>query len=154
MSPATSKSTPPIAVENVNVKIMGRDYVFACSPDERASLMECVAIVDRKMTTIRTTGKLTAIDRIAVMAALTIANEFTTLRDAASPVAISGAEGLDFASLGPTINSLNNAIGEFLKDVEPQLAASGRNTDNHSTDNRSTDNHSLALPFSPRSNTP
>ncbi|CAN5341203.1 hypothetical protein BH09PSE6_BH09PSE6_34210 [soil metagenome] len=139
--PMSPKPAAPIAVENVNVKIMGRDYSFACAPDERASLLECVGIVDRKMTAIKSMGKLSAIDRIAVMAALTIANESANARGAAPTDANKRETGLDFVSLEPTINSLNAAMAEFLEQVAPQLKPD-------------IDIQSLALPFSPRSNTP
>ncbi|CAN5234265.1 hypothetical protein BH10PSE17_BH10PSE17_17680 [soil metagenome] len=138
MSP---KPAAPIAVENVNVKIMGRDYSFACAPEERASLLECVGIVDRKMMAIKSAGKLSAVDRIAVMAALTIANESASARHAVPTDSNKRGAGLDFASLEPTIDSLNAAMAEFLDQVAPQLSLD-------------TDVDSLALPFSPRSNTP
>jgi cell division protein ZapA len=67
-----------LSPESVKVKIMDRDYVFACAPDEKESLMRCVALVDEKMNTIKNMGKLTQIDRIAVMAALTLARDCLT----------------------------------------------------------------------------
>lgn len=141
MSPAASKAAAPFPVENVDVKIMGRAYSFACAPEERASLLECVELVDRKMTSIKALGKLSAIDRIAVMAALTIANELTAQRAVSSAEPSGHGAPLDFATLEPTIDSLNGAIAEFLEQVAPQVSPDA-------------DPDSLALPFSPRSNTP
>jgi cell division protein ZapA len=111
-----------IAAENVNVKIMGRDYAFACAPEEKESLLECVALVDGKMNAIKAMGKLTAIERIAVMAALTIANEFKAEKAAprtqeSKQVTEDTKElisGLDSAAMKPRIESLNQEIEEFL----------------------------------------
>lgn len=39
-------------------------------------LMECVALVDARMRQVKATSKLQGLDRIAVMAALTLARDF------------------------------------------------------------------------------
>lgn len=124
--------------ENVHVKIMGRDYAFACAPDEKESLLKCVELVDGKMTLIRAQGKLTAADRIAVMAALTIASEYVASRlessevpapvqpthnvNTVTSVAVEGLEKLD---LGTRMESTNTAIKQFLAKVKPQLGLAG-----------------------------
>ncbi len=64
-TPATEK---PVQLD---VSILGRDYKVACRESERAELMQAVALLDGRMREIRDTGKVAAVDRIAVMAALT-----------------------------------------------------------------------------------
>ena len=59
----------------VNVSIMGKDYLVACSEDERQDLMRSAEYLNRKMCEIRDSGKIIGTDRIAVMAALNIAHE-------------------------------------------------------------------------------
>ena len=59
----------------LDVKIMGREYRLACSPDERQSLMAAVELVDAKMREIAQKTRTTIAERVAVMAALNIAHE-------------------------------------------------------------------------------
>jgi cell division protein ZapA len=64
----------------LDVTILGREYRVACAEDERAALLEAVAFLDARMREIRDNGKVSGIDRIAVMAALNIANELLRVR--------------------------------------------------------------------------
>jgi cell division protein ZapA len=59
----------------LDVKIMGREYRVACSPDEREALLSAVDLVDNKMRDIAQRTKNTIAERVAVMAALNIAHE-------------------------------------------------------------------------------
>lgn len=59
----------------VNIKIMGKEYLVACSEDERQALLRSAEYLNRKMCEIRDSGKIIGTDRIAVMAALNIAHE-------------------------------------------------------------------------------
>jgi cell division protein ZapA len=61
--------------ESLTLTIFGRDYRIACTPEERADLVACARYVDAKMNDIRDTGKVVGADRVAVMAALQIAQE-------------------------------------------------------------------------------
>lgn len=61
--------------ETLNVSILGRSYTLLCSPDEKASLLASVALVDQKMQTINQQMGLSGHDKIAVFAALQIAHE-------------------------------------------------------------------------------
>jgi cell division protein ZapA len=59
----------------LDVKIMGREYRVACTPEERDALLSAVDIVDGKMRDIAQRTKTTIAERVAVMAALNIAHE-------------------------------------------------------------------------------
>ena len=61
--------------ETLNVNILGRGYTLLCTPDEKATLLAAVALVDKKMTTIHQQMGMSGHDKIAVFAALQIANE-------------------------------------------------------------------------------
>lgn len=113
-----------VRVENVAVKIMGREYVFACAPEERASLLECVARVDAKMNAIKSMGKLSAIDRIAVMAALTIASE--SMAPAASAFSSDVKSALENAPTAHRMESLSEEIRRFLEDVGARISGESR----------------------------
>ncbi len=59
----------------LDVKILGREYRVACSPEERDALLAAVNLVDGKMRDIAQRTKNTIAERVAVMAALNIAHE-------------------------------------------------------------------------------
>ena len=80
----TTRSSPPVERPvQLDIKIMGREYKVACKESERAELLEAVAFLDTRMHEIRDGGKIAGADRIAVMAALNLANEL--LRERKSP---------------------------------------------------------------------
>jgi cell division protein ZapA len=60
---------------HVDVKILDRDYRLAVGEDGKQQLLQAVSIVDEKMRSIRDAGKISGLDRIAVMAALQLAHE-------------------------------------------------------------------------------
>lgn len=62
------------------VKILDKEYFVSCPQEERPDLMESAAYLNAKMREIRDTGKVVGLDRIAVMAALNMANELLKLR--------------------------------------------------------------------------
>ncbi len=72
-------------MEQIDVKILDRDYRLAVSPDDRKRLLDAVAVVDEKMRSIRDAGKISGLDRIAVMAALQLAHELLGASGAAAP---------------------------------------------------------------------
>ena len=59
----------------VNIKILEKEYQISCPASERAALLDSAEMLNRKMREIRDTGKVIGLDRIAVMAALNMANE-------------------------------------------------------------------------------
>jgi cell division protein ZapA len=59
----------------VSVRILEKEYFVACGHEERADLLDCAEYLSGKMREIRDTGKVVGLDRIAVMAALNMANE-------------------------------------------------------------------------------
>ena len=59
----------------LDVKIMGREYRVACTPEEQGALLAAVELVDGKMREIAQRTKNTIAERVAVMAALNIAHE-------------------------------------------------------------------------------
>jgi cell division protein ZapA len=67
-------------VARVGVRILDKEYFIACPYDERTDLMDSAAYLHGKMKEIRDSGKVVGLDRIAVMAALNLANEVVKLR--------------------------------------------------------------------------
>ena len=90
----------------VSVRILDKDYQFACRPEERTALIRSADYLDRMMREIRSSGRVVGVDRIAVMAAMNMANELLAHQEAESGVAESAQERL---------RTLNERIGESLK---------------------------------------
>jgi len=65
----------------VSVRILDKDYFVACPKEERSDLIDSAAFLNSRMKEIRDTGKVVGADRIAVMAALNIANEMLRQRE-------------------------------------------------------------------------
>jgi len=65
-------------MEQFTVRILDRDYRLSCAPEEKAGLLAAVEHVDRQMQAVRHDGKVTNTERVAVFAALSIANELLT----------------------------------------------------------------------------
>ncbi len=65
----------------VNVRILEKEYQVACPPEERAALLDSAEILNAKMREIRDSGRVVGLERIAVMAALNLANDLIRSRD-------------------------------------------------------------------------
>lgn len=65
---------------HVNIKILEKEYQVACKPEERGRLLDSAEILNARMREIRDSGKVSGLDRIAVMAALNMANELLEAR--------------------------------------------------------------------------
>jgi cell division protein ZapA len=59
----------------VSVRILDKEYQFACPANERTDLLDSAEILNAKMREIRDSGRIVGLDRIAVMAALNMAHE-------------------------------------------------------------------------------
>lgn len=61
--------------EAVKIRILDKEYLVACPPEEESALQASARHLSDKMTEIRRSGKVVGVDRIAVMAGLNIAHE-------------------------------------------------------------------------------
>ena len=59
----------------VSVRILDKEYQISCPSDERTDLLDSAEILNAKMREIRDSGRVVGLDRIAVMAALNMAND-------------------------------------------------------------------------------
>lgn len=64
----------------MNVTIMGREFHINCPDDEREELLLAVSYLDKKMNEIKQEAKVVGSERIAIIAALSIAHELLMLR--------------------------------------------------------------------------
>ena len=59
----------------VSVRILDKEYQVACPLEERTDLLDSAEILNENMREIRDSGRIVGLDRIAVMAALNMAND-------------------------------------------------------------------------------
>lgn len=73
-----------MSTETFSVHILGKDYQVACPLDERDALLRAAAELDKRMRSIRQSGSVIGVERIAVMAALNLSNEVLQAGDTIS----------------------------------------------------------------------
>ena len=59
----------------VSIRILDKEYQVACAASERTDLLDSAEVLNAKMQEIRDSGRIVGLDRIAVMAALNMAND-------------------------------------------------------------------------------
>ena len=69
----------------VTVRILDKDYQVACPAEQEAELLVSAKYLDKQMRTIRDSGKVIGLERIAVMAALNISHELLRASEEAEP---------------------------------------------------------------------
>ncbi|HEX5650494.1 MAG TPA: cell division protein ZapA [Steroidobacteraceae bacterium] len=67
-------------ITRVSVRLLDREYQVACPAEERSDLLDSAEYLDGKMRELRESGNVVGLDRIAVIAALNIANELIKQR--------------------------------------------------------------------------
>ena len=65
----------------VSVRILEKEYHITCPIEERSDLLDSAEFLNMKMREIRDSGKVVGLDRIAVIAALNMANELIRFRN-------------------------------------------------------------------------
>jgi len=66
---------------HVTIRILEKEYNVACPVEEKASLLASAELLNIKMREIRDSGKVVGLDRVAVMAALNLANELLKVQN-------------------------------------------------------------------------
>jgi cell division protein ZapA len=75
-----AESSVSIPNEPVALRLVDREFLIACSPEEREGLLESAAYLDRKMRELRANAKAPGFDRLAVLAAISVTHEFLALK--------------------------------------------------------------------------
>ena len=65
---------------HVTIRILEKEYNVACPAEEKAALVASAELLNAKMREIRDSGKVVGLDRVAVMAALNLANELLKVK--------------------------------------------------------------------------
>lgn len=99
----------PDKVNTLDITILDREFRVACPVDEREELLEAVAYLDKNMREIKEAGKITSVERIAIMAALNITHELLTTRI---------GNGFDMADFKRRIESMQSSIDSVLAEQD------------------------------------
>ena len=91
----------------VSVRILEKEYQFACPSDEKNDLIRSAEYLNARMKQIRDAGSVVGTDRIAVMAALNLANDLLKGRNR--------DQSLE-AQLGNRLKSLRERVESALED--------------------------------------
>jgi cell division protein ZapA len=111
----------------VTVRILDKDYLIACQPEEKDGLLASARHIDERMREIRKSGRVIGTDRIAVMAALNLAYELlqdddkkvpldtTTVRRLAAiqgriAAALGSPDGREIAPPAPTLDDTSERV--------------------------------------------
>lgn len=90
----------------VTVKILEKEYQVACPEDQEAELVVSAKYLDKQMRSIRDSGKVIGLERIAVMAALNISYELLQASEHGGAAAT--------ASPGEAVNRLSRKLDDAL----------------------------------------
>lgn len=64
----------------VALRLVEREFLIACAPDERDGLIEAASYLDRKMRELRANIRAPSFERLAVLAALSLTHDLLELR--------------------------------------------------------------------------
>lgn len=95
----------------VAVRILDREYLVGCTPEERDGLMSAAHLLDARMRDIRSSNRMAGIDRIAVLAALNLAHELMQSK---------GGSGDKDREITRTLADLTRRIDGLLESVPPR----------------------------------
>lgn len=90
-----------MSAEPVSVSILDRDFLIACTAEERPALLEAARYLDAKMREMRSAARSAGLDRIAILAALNISHELLNERQ---------RESTDSAQLAEKLQALNTKL--------------------------------------------
>ncbi len=97
----------------IDVTIMGQVYKLTCKRGGQIALLQAAAYLDEKMIVLRDTTKVRGNDRIAVMAALSIAAEFLAIKSPVGPLS-----DLGMAEIKQEIHRMNDVLDAALTPQE------------------------------------
>ena len=97
-----------MASEPVNVRLLDREFLVACSEDERAGLIAAADLLDKRMRELRNNAGNPGFDRIAVLVALSITHEYLGLQ---------AERSTREEKLGSSIDSLTRKLEQALSEA-------------------------------------
>jgi len=95
--------------QGVPVRLLDKLYRFKAGDDQQQELQAAAQHLDQKMRQIRDSGKINGFERVAVMAALNLANELLSLQT---------QKGSYIDAMSSRIKSLQQKIEDTLSQTE------------------------------------
>ncbi|HTH58664.1 MAG TPA: cell division protein ZapA [Paraburkholderia sp.] len=99
-----------MTTKQIEATILGQSYRLVCSPETEAALLEAVARVDAEMSKIRSQSNVRGTDRIAVMAALSLASELLRLQ-----ASVRHGEAFPADEIRRTMRQMNEQLGTVIQ---------------------------------------
>ncbi len=93
-------------IVSVDVQIMDKDYRISCPVREKDALMSSVRMVNKRINEVQKSGSVLGAERLAVMAALHIANELINSRS---------SEGMHSQAVSDRLQSLQSRVESALQ---------------------------------------
>ncbi|MDH4073192.1 MAG: cell division protein ZapA [Gammaproteobacteria bacterium] len=97
---------------HVSVRILEKEYQVSCPASERTELLDSAEMLNAKMREIRDSGKVVGLDRIAVMAALNMANDLLKTRARGEVIE---------TTIGPRLKLLSERVESVLGNQQLEL---------------------------------
>ncbi len=96
----------------VMVKILDKEYQVACPAEQQGELVVSAKYLDKQMRSIRDSGKVIGLERIAVMAALNISHELlqASEQDGVLPVAATANAPAEEGAFRQINNKIDDAL--------------------------------------------
>ena len=69
----------------VSIDILDKSYQVACEPEQEAELKQAASDLDDQMRSIRSTGKVIGLERVAIMAALNLSHQVLVMKSGGQP---------------------------------------------------------------------
>ncbi|WP_153099890.1 cell division protein ZapA [Paraburkholderia hayleyella] len=104
-----------MTTKQIEVTILDQPYRLACSPETEAALLEAVARVDAEMSKVRMHSTVRGTDRVAVMAALSLASELIQLQ-----ASVRHGESFPAEEIRRTMHQMNEQLGTVIKQYGTQ----------------------------------
>lgn len=98
----------------VNLRVLDREFLVACKPEERAGLVASAEQVDRQLRELRRSHPSATVERLAVLMALNLTHELTALRQAQSE---------RDARLERSLNALNGRLDALMQGAPSALVS-------------------------------
>jgi len=96
--------------DNVTILVLDKEYQVHCPPDQRDALLRAALELDQRMRTIRQSGNVIGLERIAIMAALNLSYD---LLDSQHRATESEANNED-------LERLDNKVFQALQALSPE----------------------------------
>ncbi|VVE32302.1 cell division protein ZapA [Pandoraea cepalis] len=102
-----------MTIKQLEVNILEQSYRLACPPEHEADLLSAVSRVDAEMSKVRAQSNVRGTDRIAVMAALSLASELLALEKS-----IAAGQAFPAEEIQSRMNRMNERLSAVIEQYQ------------------------------------